>query len=356
MAARTDTPAAEDLSERDVKVLEAIIHDYIETAEPVGSRTLARGHGLDVSPATIRNVMSDLEAMGLLAKPHTSAGRIPTAKAFKLYVESIMRVRPLPSRARARIERGYDPAPDGVGALVQRTGQVLARLTHHAAVVATPRFSQTTYRQIRFVRLRENRVLAILVTEAGLVQNRVLLVDAEVSQDELDRMGRYLDELLGDRTVAEVRAAIEEALEQDRVRYDALIRQALELGSKAVEEVDESDVHVEGQAALVDQPEFADRERLRELLAALEEKRTLLRILEDAERGSGIQIYIGAESELAGSDDVAMVLAGYKRGERVLGALGVIGPTRMDYARLVPVVEYTATLVGKMLEETGGDG
>ncbi|RMG20031.1 MAG: heat-inducible transcription repressor HrcA [Deltaproteobacteria bacterium] len=356
MGVRDDRPVAEDLSERDLQVLEAIIDDYIETAEPVGSRTLARGHGLEVSPATIRNVMSDLEAMGLLEKPHTSAGRVPTPKAFRLYVESIMKVRPLPSRARARIERGYEPAPDDVNALVQRTGQVLSRLTHHAAVVATPRFSQTTYRQIRFVRLRENRVLAILVTEAGLVQNRVLLVEEDVSQAELDRMGRYLDELLGERTVAEVREAIAEELAEERAAYDRLLRQALELGSRAVADVDAGDVVVEGQSALLDQPEFADPERLRELLSALEEKQSLLKILEQAERGSGIQIYIGAESDLAGTDDVAMVLANYKRGEQVLGALGVIGPTRMDYARLVPLVEYTATLVGRLLAGSDGEG
>lgn len=341
------TGAEADLSQRDVQVLQAIIQDYIEHAEPVGSRTLSRGHGLDVSPATVRNVMADLEHLGYLAKPHTSAGRIPTSKAFRLYVDALLQVRPLASRGRAQVERHYAPAPADVPERLLHTGKVLHHLTRLAAVVALPRLSQEVFREIRFIRLREDRVLAVLVTGAGLVQNRVLSLEGSVTQAELDRAGRYLDTLLTSRsTIAEVRRRIEAALAEDRAAYDRLQARALELGREALEETGPaaSEVIVEGAASFLDVPEFADAGKIRSLLEALEGKELILRVLERAENASGIRIFIGAESELA-ADDVSLVVASYRRGDAILGTLGVIGPTRMDYGRVAPVVEYTAALL-----------
>ncbi len=341
------TAAEPDLSTRDVRVLQAIIQDYIEHAEPVGSRTLTRGHGLDVSPATVRNVMADLEHLGYLAKPHTSAGRIPTSKAFRLYVDALLPTRPLASRARAQVDRQYAPPPADVPERLLHTGKVLHRLTHLAAVVALPRLAQEVFREIRFIRLRDDRVLAVLVTGAGLVQNRVLTVEVDVTQAELDRAGNYLESILeGTGTIAEVRQRIEAALVEERAAYDQLQARALELGREALEASPgaASEVIVEGAASFLDVPEFADATKARGLLEALEGKELILRMLERAEDASGIQIFIGAESELAG-EDVSVVVASYRRGETVLGTLGVIGPTRMDYGRVAPLVGYTASLL-----------
>lgn len=354
MDGRKAAPSDPELSTRDLRILQAIIQDHIGSAEPVGSRALARGHGLDVSPATVRNVMADLEALGYLSKPHTSAGRVPTPKAYRLYVDTLLRVRSLPTRARQQVDRHYVPPPEDLGELMQHTGRVLHQITHWASLVASPRLDHEVYREIRFLRLRENRVLAVLVTQGGLVRNRVFTVDFEVTQSELDRAGNYLDEILGaDRSLAEVRRRLEAALAQEQAAWDRLTAQALELGRRALEGLPADapgDVIVEGTTAFLDLPEFEDREKMRSLFAALSEKQMLLRILERAEGGEGIQVFIGAESDLA-SDDVAVVLAGYRRGESVVGALGVIGPTRMDYSRVVPFVQYTAALVSRTLDE-----
>jgi heat-inducible transcriptional repressor len=348
-------PETDDLTERNVRILQAIIQDYISSPEPVGSRTLTRAHGLDVSPATVRNVMSDLEALGYLAKPHSSSGRVPTSKAFRLYVDSLLQVRPLRQRDRDRVEKGYDPPADEVPSLMRQTGQVLHRLTHHAAVVATPKLSQTVLRHISFVRLRENRVLAVLVSRSGVVQNRALTVDFPVSQDDLDKMTRYLEARLEETggNLSALRAGLRAAVAEDRASYDRMVARALELGRKALDDLDDGstqDVVIAGESSFLDAPEFADREKIRALLDSLSEKESLLRLLERAEESPGIRIFIGAESELKGSEDVALIVATYTGAGSVLGTLGVIGPTRMDYARVVPYVEYTAGLLARIVE------
>ncbi|MFW5878924.1 MAG: heat-inducible transcriptional repressor HrcA, partial [Myxococcota bacterium] len=354
----TDTravPGPADLSQRDLRILGAILQDYIASPEPVGSRALARNHGLDISPATVRNVMSDLEALGYLSKPHTSAGRVPTPKAFRLYVESFLRVRPLEQAEREQVDKGYDPPADEISSLMQQTGRILNKLTRQAAVVATPKLAQAVLQHISFVRLREDRVLAVLVTSSGVVQNRALTVDFQVSQDELDNMTRYLEELLGEvrGSLPEIRSRLAGELAEDRARYDRLASRAMELGRRALLELDEpriQDVVVAGELSLLDAPEFADREKMRELLDSLSEKENLLRILERAEESPGIRIFIGADSELVGGEDVSLIVASYRGSGSILGTLGVIGPTRMDYARVIPYVEYTADLLAGIFE------
>ncbi len=316
---------------------------------------LATSHGLEMSPATVRNVMSDLEALGYLKKPHTSAGRIPTPKAFRLYVDTFLRVRPLPRRDRDRVNRGYDPPADEVPTLMRQTGRVLHELTRHAAVVTTPRLSQTKLRHVSFVRLREDRVLAVLVTQSGVVQNRALTVDFPVTQDELDKMTRYLEELFGKSggSLGEVRGRLKKDLAADRASYDDLMTRAVDLGHRALSALDESrkqDLIVAGETSFLDAPEFADRERVRALLDSLSEKEALLRILERAEKSPGIQIFIGADSELTGEADVSLIVASYHGASSILGTLGVIGPTRMDYARVIPYVEYTADLLARIFD------
>ena len=342
-----------ELSQRDLKVLQAIIDDYTQHAGPVGSKALARSHALGVSPATLRSVMADLEALGLLVKPHSSAGRVPTALGYRLYVDRILPLAPLPRRARDRVDRRYSPAPEGVDALLQRTGEVLSSLTRQAAVIALPRLSESVYQQIRFVRLRARRVLAVLVTRTGQVQNRAFVVEDDLSQADLDRMGRYLDSLLIAAPLDALRRQIEEALQAERARLDRLYAQALALSAAALDQAVEEtppEILVDGRRQLFEQPEFADPGRLRELLEALEEKAQLVRVLERAETSPGIQVFIGEESGFTTGPDLAMVVATYSQGDQVLGALGVVGPSRMDYSRIVPFVDYTAGLVTRLVE------
>lgn len=362
MPAPRATPGPADLSKRDLQILGAIIHDYIASPAPVGSRSLARGHGLDLSPATVRNVMGDLEALGYLEKPHTSAGRVPTTKAFRLYVDTLLRVRPLRRRDRVRVDRSYDPPADEVSTLIRQTGKVLHELTNHAAVVASPRLSHTVLKHISFVKLREDRVLAVLVTRSGVVQNRALTVDFPIAQDDLDKMTRYLEEIIGESgaDLSEIRTRLAEAIAEDRASYDHMVARALELGRKALYDFDENreeqDVFLAGETSFLDAPEFADREKMRALLDSLAEKETILRVLERAERAQGIRIFIGTDSQLTGAEDVSLILASYKGGSAILGTLGVIGPTRMDYARIVPYVEYTADLLARIFAGEHGRG
>lgn len=338
------------LSSRAVDVLRAIIQDYIAHAEPVGSRALSRGHELDVSPATIRNVMSDLEELGYLAKPHASAGRVPTELAFRFYVDTLLQIRPLPSRGRERVNQGYDPVASSVPDLMHQTGRILHRLTHHAAIVATPRLSQTRVRHLKFIRLREDRVLAVLVSHSDVVENRVLRVDFEVDQAQLDRATNFLDELLANCTLVEAKARLEVELADERARYDELAVTALALAKLTFDAPGDADLIVEGQASLLDAPELAEPTQMRSLLEALEDKERVLRLLERAELSPGIQIFIGSESQI-GDEHLSVVAASYRRGDQVLGTLGVIGPTRMDYARVVPLVEYTASQLSRVFDE-----
>ncbi|MDF1564553.1 MAG: heat-inducible transcriptional repressor HrcA [Deltaproteobacteria bacterium] len=341
-----------DLSDRGLEVLRAVVRDYIDSAEPVGSKHLVEGVGLSASPATIRAVMADLEQLGYLAKPHASAGRVPTPKAFRFYVDTFLEAEPLPDAAKVAVRRAYQPPRGSVDELMAQTGRILSRLTHHAAVVAAPLLSRAVYRQIRFVKLREDRVLAILVSESGMVQNRVLVLEEEMSQEELDRATTLLDEHFGALTLTEVRVRLREALARDEAARDALERRAMELAEAAVDGTEEradEDLIVSGQEALLAAPEFATREKLQEVLELIARREQLLRVLEQAEGSQGIQIYIGTESEFGG-EDLSLVVTTYQRGGQVLGALGVIGPTRMDYGRVVASVRYTAAHLSRAFD------
>ncbi len=346
-------PQKPDLSDRGLSVLRAVVRDYIDSAEPVGSRALLERGGLSGSPATIRAVMADLEQMGFLDKPHASAGRVPTPKAFRYYVDTFLETEPLPDAAKLAVRRAYQPPRGGtIEALMAQTGKVLHRLTHHAAVVAAPRLSRAVYRQIRFVKLRENRVLAILVSESGMVQNRVLLLDEPMTQEALDRATELLDDRFGHLTLAEVRTRLHQALDQEVRERDALQRQALLLAEQAVEGTEARDddaLIVSGQEALLAAPEFATREKLQAVLELIARREQLLRVLEKAELSPGIQIFIGTESELGG-EDLSLVVSTYQRGGQILGALGVIGPTRMDYGRVVASVRYTAAHLSRAID------
>jgi heat-inducible transcriptional repressor len=376
---------SDELDPRAQKVLRAIIQEHISGGEPVGSQALSRRSDLEVSPATIRAVMADLEALGFLEKPHTSAGRVPTDRGYRFYVDALVRLRPPGRKEKERIERAAHepgPGPGDIERTLQDFATTLHELTRYAGVVVTPRLSSDVLRAIEFVKLREGRVLAVLVTSSGAVENRVLtLPDGEqLSQADLDRAAAALNGLLADLPLHEVRERIVQEMARARGEYDRLLERALSLGQaalapgapattgagspglldadalRAIRSV--RSVSIRGQAALLEEPEFADVERLRALFRTFEEKEQLLQLFDRALQGRGVQIFIGAESGLGEARDLAVVASPYGTGgagaagarPTPLGTIGIIGPTRMDYARIIPLVEYTAAAIGRILE------
>lgn len=340
------SPNETDLPRRERELLRAIIQNFIETGEPVGSQAIAPRY--ELSSATVRAVMSDLEALGYLEKPHTSAGRIPTEKGFRLFVDTLLKVRGPGQRERERIDRGLQPAP--ISELMVETGRILHDLTCHASVVMAPRLDRTTFRRIEFVRLREDRVLAILVSQEGLVQNRLISLDFPLGAIELEHATNFLNELLGELNLEQIHQRLRAEREAEQALYDQLRKKSLELAQRAFREEAAPELFVTGQASFLDEPSFAeDVAKMRRLFAALAEKDRLLHILRRAIEGKEIQIFIGAESELCDSVSVSLITAPYTQGDRILGTLAVIGPTRMNYARVIPLVEYTAKAVSRIL-------
>jgi heat-inducible transcriptional repressor len=347
-----DRPAAPELNRRAREILRALVQDYIQTGEPVASQPLLARHELECSPATIRNVMADLEELGLLQKPHASAGRIPTGAGYRLYVDTLLKVRPPAPAERERIERVTGEVP-AVEALLEKTAGLLHSLSHHAGVVTTPRPTADPVRQIEFVKLRESRVLVVFVTQAGLVTNKVMQLDFAVDGSGLERAANYLNEKLAAGPLATVRERILGEMREDRSALHALVEKALALAERSAIAEGEAAVLVNGEESFLDAPEFSDVQKARALLRAFAEKDRILRVLDRVLRAREVQIFIGAESELAALPDVSVVAAPYGRGETVLGTLAVIGPTRMNYARVIPLVDLTAREISRALASSG---
>ncbi|HET6411146.1 MAG TPA: heat-inducible transcriptional repressor HrcA [Anaeromyxobacter sp.] len=342
----------DELDRREREILRVLVQDYIQTGEPVASQPLLARHELDCSPATIRGVMSDLEALGFLEKPHASSGRIPTAQGYRLYVDTLLKVRPPSSQDRDRIERLAHDAAD-VSSLLEGTADLLHALSHHAGVVTTPRPKADPVRQLEFVRLRENRVLAVFVSAAGLVTNKLVQLEFPLEPAELLRAGTYLTEKLQSLGEgAEIPALRENILKEMRADQSALhdlLQKALALAEQTFARVPEGKVLVDGEESFLDAPEFTDVKKARALLRAFAEKDRILRVLDRVLTSAEVQIFIGSESEFAAVPDVSVVAAPYARGGRVLGSLAVVGPTRMNYARVIPLVDLTARQISRAL-------
>jgi heat-inducible transcriptional repressor len=338
------------LDERTRRVLGAIVRDYIQGGEPVGSHAIARRPDVDVSSATVRAVMADLEEMGYLEKPHASAGRVPTARGYRYYVDALLRVKqPLPEE-REQIERRAQEAGAQIDGLMTAASRVLHILTRHAGVVAAPRPQAERLARIEFLQLREGRALAVLVAKSGAVRNRLLTLPGSVTASELEGFANYLNELVKDLTLPEAQARLRSELTRDRQELSSLQARALSLGAQAVL-VEQPAMHIEGQASLLEDKALSqDIVRIRALFRALEEKEQVLSVLDRTLEAKELRIFIGAESGIV-EPDLAIVAAPYRLRGEVVGALGVIGPTRMDYSRIVPLVELTARAVGLTLEE-----
>ncbi len=344
----TGSAMNDTLSERSKQILEAIIDDYIRTAEPVGSRTVTRRHDLSLSPATVRNVMSDLEEMGFLASPHTSAGRVPTDKAFRFYVDSLLQVRAIDPDQQDVIRSQYRAHGRDVADLLKETSRILSSISQYVGIVVAPRFAANIFRQIEFVQLCGRRLLAILVSESGVVQNRIIEADEEFVPEDLVRMSNYLNNLLQGLSIAQVKQRIVREMVNEKVRYDALFSRALRLSEQTLDE-DTADVFVEGQVNFFEQPEFADVGKMKEIFRAFEEKSQLITLLDRCMNAERVNIFIGAENFLSRMNEMSVVTAPYASGPNTVGVLGVIGPTRMGYDRVIPIVGFTAKILSELL-------
>jgi heat-inducible transcriptional repressor len=346
--------AGGELDRREREILRALVQDYIHTGEPVASQPLLSRHDLDCSPATVRSVMSDLESLGLLEKPHTSSGRIPPAQAYRLYVDTLLKVQQPTTADRERITSLTADEPD-VSRLLTGTADLLHSLSHHAGVVTTPEPRVDPIRQVDFVRLREDRVLAVFVSEAGIVTNKLVRLRQPFGPTELERAAAYLNERIAAAagaatSLTALRDRILEDMRADHTALHGLMQKALVLAEQALTAPPaEGRVLVDGQASFLDAPEFADVQKARALLKAFSEKDHILRVLDRVLVAQEVQIFIGAESEFATVPDVSVVAAPYGRAGKVLGTLAVVGPTRMNYARVIPLVDLTARELSRAL-------
>lgn len=354
-----------DLTERQREVLTAVIETFIATAEPVGSRTLARRTRLEVSPATIRNTMADLEELGLLSAPHASAGRIPTPVAFRVYVERLGQRGRIGPRERELIHAITHGSSTGdIKEVLRRASQVLSTVSRHATLVLMPDIDGVRFESIELLPLREDAVLAVFVARSGFVQHRVIEVAFKVDRDDLVGMSNYLRTIVSGRTLSQVRQEILRAMSDERSQADKLMRNALFLGECALRDQSGSDVLVSGQRTFLDQPEFADIEKMRRLLRAFEEKTILLRLLDHASKspidaqaaqGEETLVVLGSESTSKDLQELAAVTAIYASGGQTAGRVGVVGPTRMNYSRVIPLVELTADAISRTLSNDEDD-
>jgi heat-inducible transcriptional repressor len=345
-------PASENhpmLSDRAQTLLKILVERYIAEGQPVGSRALSRFSSLELSPATIRNVMADLEEMGFVTSPHTSAGRVPTPKGYRLFVDTLLTVRPLEEVERQQLAEQL--LPDDPHRVVATASQMLSDLTHFAGIVVSPRRRGAVLRQVEFFGLSEKRVLLIIVSSDGEVQNRVLVTDRTYSPSQLTEAANYINQhyagLEFDQLPQKVRAELID-LHRD---ISSLMQAAIEAGSEALAKPSDG-VVISGGRNLLEVDELSgDMPRLRRLFDLFERKTQLLDILEQSERAEGVKIFIGGESQLVPLDECSIVTAPYEVDGQVVGTVGVIGPTRMAYERVIPIVDVTARLVSFALSQ-----
>ena len=335
------------LERRAQVLLKTLIERYITEGQPVGSRTLSKYSGLDLSPATIRNVMSDLEEMGFIISPHTSAGRVPTPAGYSFFVDTLLTTKPLESSEIHQLEDNLHP--DNPQRVIQSASELLSQLTQFAGVVMAPRRKAVTFRQIEFLRLSEKRILLIVVTPSGDVQNRILFTEREYNATELIEAANYINQNYSGQSFETVRARLHSELSELRQDMYALMSVALEAGGRAVSENTEQYV-ISGERNLLSVQDLSsDVTRLKHLFELFERKSSLVQILDLSLRGHGVQIFIGGETGVSAPDDVSVVTAPYKVDGEVVGTVGVIGPTRMAYERVIPIVDITAKLLSSAL-------
>ncbi len=337
--------------ERAQHILRTLVQQFIRDGQPVGSRTLSKASGLRLSPATIRNVMADLEDFGFIASPHTSAGRIPTPKGYRFFVDTLVKYSPLDDQALSDLQLQLtEQQQRDKRAVVETASAALSTLTSLAGLVTLPKQSHVTLRQIEFLPISDRRVLTILVTSESEVQNRILSMDREYSHEELQRAANYLNDNFAGKEIADIRRLVLEQLEKTQQTMNQLMIDTITFAQRALDTESHSGFVMKGETMLMNYDELADVQQLRKLFDAFSQQREILGLLDRSIAADGVQIFIGEESGYQMLDNCSVVTAPYKVGDDVVGVLGVIGPTRMAYERVIPIVDITAKLVGAALK------
>jgi len=333
------------LNDRSRRILQAVIESFIETGEAVGSRTLSKQPTFSISAATIRNVMADLENAGLLQQPHTSSGRIPTEDAYRLYVDTILKTENLKKMSQDKIQEHIKDSIDPFKA----TSNILADLTQMAGIVLVPNNQNEKIHKIEFVPIREKAILAIVVTDKGEVENRILEVNWKVSRSELEKLQNLLTEKLKGKTISDIKEFVTNELIKSKAKYDKLFSKALEI-SESMEKIttSENQLIVEGKTNFFYHQEFSKIQKIKDLFIALEEKHALLEVIQKLEFSQGIKIFFGSDCNSPEFANCSIVSANYKLEDNKVGILGVIGPNRMNYAQVIPIVDFTSKLLSKI--------
>ena len=343
--------APQILNDRAATLLKKLVSSYISDGQPVGSKQLANMAGLDISSATIRNVMSGLEKNGLVRAPHTSAGKIPTEKGIRMFVDTLLEVQPLQKQLMDKLKAQLNPDQDKE-TLINQANQIVAELTHMAGVISVPKNSQSKLRHIEFLPLPENKVLAIMVTNEKEVQNRVVHMERDYSISQLQAASNYLNQHFSGQDIFSVRDEVLSDLKRTRSDMDEIMRTAIEVAGRALPNFEESDrpYLVQGKSNLVRYSAGNDMQQLQHMLDMFDQKREMLGLLDRCIHAEGVKIFIGHEVGVEGLGDCSVVSAPYSVNGKTLGVLGVIGPTRINYDRVIPVVDVTARLLGEALK------
>ena len=326
------------LDDRKKRILQAVVQDYITSAEPVGSRTLARKYDLGVSSATIRNEMADLEMLGYLEHIHTSSGRIPSSKGYRLYVDSLLPVQPMTEQEKAAINKWYQGKVQQVDQVFQETAKIISRMTRNVSLVLAPQLSTAAFRCMQFLPLDDHRVIAVLMTDAGFVENRIMEMPAGAAFDDFQRMAKVINEALAGHTLGAIQGGSLKKIEKEIGDSD-LYESALHLIDKALDSQKKERLYLGGTTEMLEQPEFHNVDKVKELLVMLEKDQLMKDILK-AHLGDGLTVSIGQENEYSGIKDCSIITATYHLDGELLGSMAVLGPTRMEYGRTMSLLNY----------------
>ena len=346
-----ETRDADRLLPRDREILRDIIATYILSAEPVSSRSVAKHGRLGLSAATIRNVMADLEEWGYLVQPHTSAGRVPTPAAYHMFIESMMQARKLPARDRRYIEENLAGTPADADQLIGIASHLLSELSQQVSIVVAPAIGDTVLKAVDFVPVAERKVLCVVVSQEGFVDNRVIETGEEIPRQELTRISNYLTENFAGHTLREIRDRLLRQMTEERLQVDSLLAQTIELAREGLALDSQPEVLVDGASALLARPELADIQRVRRMFEAFTDKARLVRMLNGCIQGGGVRVLIGDDSDLTSELDFSLVASSYRVGDQPLGTLGIFGPSRMEYEKIIPLVHYLGHALSRALSE-----
>jgi heat-inducible transcriptional repressor len=338
------------LNPRDCEILRDTIRGFILSGEPVSSRTVARMKGQTLSAATIRNVMADLEDLGYLVQPHTSAGRVPTPSGYHFYIDSLMDNRAVPARARRYIEETLSASPTDVDQLMSSASHLLSELTHQIGFVMTPTLAETVLKAVSFVKLSGAKVLCVVVSASGFVDNKVIETPEPIDREELTRISNYLTDHFSGMTLRRIRDRLLELMSEERATVDRLLAKAIELAGEALIDAGPPDVWVEGTAVVLNHPEFSDVDRVRKLLDTFADRAELVRVISRLIHGPGVRVLIGQDSDLTSDLDFSLVATTYGADVQSMGTVGIFGPSRMEYNKVIPLVDYFGERISQALE------